>query len=121
MIVIPELSGSAVDVAGNARNESGIKGFLPTGGTEMLMAKQSRPAIRTLYGWAISVLRDSGAITECEYHGWIQDRADPHARDRAIEMARQNPPLGFSPDAAAAQVREVLESIGDICPECPED
>ena len=55
----------------------------------MLMAKQPRLAIRTLHGWAISVLRNSGAIIECEYHGWMQDRADPHARDRAIEMARK--------------------------------
>ena len=84
----------------------------------MLMAKQPRPAIRTLHGWAISVLHDSGAISECEYHGWMQERADPHARDRAVEMARQDPPPGLSPDAAAAQVQEVLESIGDTCPEC---
>jgi len=87
----------------------------------MLMVKHPRPAIRTLHGWAISILRDSGAISECEYHGWMQDRADPHARNRPVEMARQDPPPGLSPDAAAAQVREVLESIGDTCPECPED
>jgi hypothetical protein len=86
-----------------------------------MLAKQPRPAIRTLRGWAIMVLRDSGAISECEYHGWMQDRSDPHARDRAIEMARHDPPPGLSPDAAASQVREVLESIGDSCPECPED
>ena len=87
----------------------------------MLMVKHPRPAIRTLHGWAISILRDSGAISECEYHGWMQDREDPHARNRQVEMARQDPPPGLSPDAAAAQVREVLESIGDTCPECPED
>jgi hypothetical protein len=87
----------------------------------MLMVEQPRPAIRTLHGWAISVLRDSGAISECEYHGWVQDRADPHARDRAVEMARQDPPPGHSPDTAAAQVREVLESIGDTRPECPDN
>ena len=73
----------------------------------MLMAKQPRPAIRTLHGWAISVLRNSGAITECEWHGWMQDRADPHARDRALEMARQDPPPGLSSHTAVAQVREV--------------
>jgi hypothetical protein len=87
----------------------------------MLMAKQQGPAIRTLHGWAIGVLRDSGAVRECDYHGWMQDRADPHARDHAVGMARQDPPPSLSPDAAAAMVLEVLESIGDTCPECPED
>jgi hypothetical protein len=43
-----------------------------------------RPAIRTLRGWAISVLQEAGAIRECEEHGWMQDRADPHARERAF-------------------------------------
>ena len=36
-----------------------------------------------------------GAISECEYHGWMQDRADPHARNRPVEMARQDPPPGL--------------------------
>jgi len=30
-----------------------------------------------------------------------------------------DPPPGVSPDAAVAEVREVLDSIGDLCPECP--
>ncbi|NYG44864.1 hypothetical protein GGD67_002312 [Bradyrhizobium sp. IAR9] len=85
----------------------------------MLMTKERRPAIRTLRGWAISVLQEAGAIRECEEHGWMQDRADPHARDRAFRLARQNPPAGISADEAVAEVREVLDSIGDTCPECP--
>jgi hypothetical protein len=32
----------------------------------MLMTKERRPAIRTLRGWAISVLHEAGAIRECE-------------------------------------------------------
>ncbi|SIO54347.1 hypothetical protein SAMN05443247_07772 [Bradyrhizobium erythrophlei] len=67
----------------------------------MLMTKERRPAIRTLRGWAISVLQEAGAIRECEEHGWIQDRADPHARERAFVMARQDPPPGVSAQAAA--------------------
>ena len=51
----------------------------------MLMTKEQRPAIRTLQGWAISVLLETGAIRECEVHGWMQDRADPHARARAYD------------------------------------
>ncbi|MBR0793061.1 hypothetical protein JQ631_28645 [Bradyrhizobium manausense] len=85
----------------------------------MLMTKERRPAIRTLRGWAISVLHEAGAIRECEEHGWAQDRADPHARERAFETARQDPPPGVSPDEAVAEVRQVLDSIGDTCPDCP--
>lgn len=85
----------------------------------MLMTK--RPAIRTLRGWAISVLQEAGAIRECEEHGWMQDRADPHARERAFDIARHAAPAGVSPEAAAAEIEEVLEGIGDTCPECPVD
>ena len=85
----------------------------------MLMAKAQRSAIRTLRGWAISVLQEAGAIRECEFHGWIQDRADPHARQHAVAVARDDPPHGVSPDEAIAEIREVLDSIGDACPECP--
>ncbi|MDA9478879.1 hypothetical protein XI03_31205 [Bradyrhizobium sp. CCBAU 65884] len=84
----------------------------------MLMTKERRPAIRTLRGWAISVLHEAGAICECEQHGWMQDRTDPHAHARAFAIARQNPPAGVSPDDAVAAVRDFLDSIGDTCPEC---
>jgi hypothetical protein len=85
----------------------------------MLMFKERRPAIRTLRGWAISVFQEAGAIRECEEHGWMQDRADPHARQRAFDIARQEPPCGLSPEQAVAEVRDMLDSIGDTCPECP--
>jgi hypothetical protein len=45
--------------------------------------------IRTLLGWAIYVLQEAGAIRECDEHGWRQDRADPHARERAFDIARR--------------------------------
>ena len=85
----------------------------------MLMTKETRSAIRTLRGWAISVLNEAGAIRECEEHGWAQDRADPHARERAMDLARQTPPTGISAEVAVAEVLDVLDSIGDTCPECP--
>ena len=85
----------------------------------MLMTSERRPAIRTLQGWAIHVLQEAGAIRGCEAHGWMQDRADAHARERAFDIARRNPPAGVSTDEAAAEVRDVLDSIGDTCPECP--
>ncbi|MBR0861884.1 hypothetical protein JQ614_08170 [Bradyrhizobium diazoefficiens] len=85
----------------------------------MLVTKERRSATRTLRGWAISVLQEAGAIRECEEHGWMQDRSDPHARERAFVIARQDSPAGFSPEETVAEVRDVLESIGDTCPECP--
>jgi hypothetical protein len=85
----------------------------------MLMTKERRPAIRTLRGWAISVLQEAGAIRECEEHGWMRERADPHARERAFAFARQDAPAGISAEDAIAEVRDVLNSIGDTCPECP--
>ena len=99
-----ELDDSESLPRANARNESGAEGFVPTGAISMLMTKEPRTAIRTPRGWAISVLHDAAAIRECEYHGSMQDRADPHARDRAVDMARQDPPPpGVSPDAAVAR------------------
>jgi hypothetical protein len=77
----------------------------------MLMTKERRPAIRTLRGWAISVLHEAGATRECGEHGWMQDSADPHARERALQIACEDPPPGCS--------TQVLDSIGDTCAECP--
>jgi hypothetical protein len=59
-----------------------------SGAISMLMTSERRPAIRTMRGWAIDVLQEAGAIRECEEHGWMQDRADPHARERAFDIAR---------------------------------
>jgi hypothetical protein len=84
----------------------------------MLTTKERRPATRTLRGWAISVLLGAGAIRECDEHGWMQDRADPHAREHAVDNARLDPPPGLTPEAAAVAVVDVLDSIGDTCPEC---
>ncbi|WP_426532977.1 AAA family ATPase [Bradyrhizobium sp. McL0615] len=72
-------------------------------------------------GWAVSILREAGAIRECEEHGWMQDCADPHARERALEIARRNPLVGLSDRAAAAVIGEVLDDFGDRCPECPSE
>jgi hypothetical protein len=87
----------------------------------MLMTKEKRPAIRTSRGWAISVLQEAGAIRECETHGWMQDRADPHARERAFDIARAEPPPGVSAQVAVGAIAEALDSIGDTCPECSPD
>lgn len=49
----------------------------------------------------------------------MQDRADPHARERALAIARENPPPGVTAVQAVTEIRDVLNSIGDKCPECP--
>ena len=84
----------------------------------MLMTRERWPAIRTLRGWAILALSDAGTIRECEEHGWMLDRADPHARGRAFDIARRDPSPGISAAEAAVALAEVLESVGDTCPEC---
>jgi hypothetical protein len=95
---------------------------VPRGGISMLMMKERRPPFRTIDGWARCVLLEAGAIRECEEHGWMRDRADPHARERALLVARRDPPPGVSPEEAVAAVHDVLNTIGDTCPDCsPED
>jgi hypothetical protein len=84
----------------------------------LMLFKKRRPAIRTLRGWAISVLQEAGAIRECEEHGWMLDRCDPHAGERAVSAARQDPPPGVSPEEAVVELKDMLGSIGDTCPEC---
>jgi hypothetical protein len=65
----------------------------------MLMMKERRAAIRTLQGWATSVLLEAGAILECEEHSWLKERTDPDAWARSPAVARQDPPPGVSPEA----------------------
>jgi hypothetical protein len=83
------------------------------------MLTRERPDFRTVDRWAIGLLLEAGAIYKCGQHGWAKDRTDPHARDLAVRIAREEPLAGLSPEQAVAAVREVLDSVGDICPECP--
>ena len=78
----------------------------------------SSHAYRTFQGWALSILMEQHAVTECGHHGHRQDRSDPDTRIRAREEARLNPFPGESPEACIAALDEVLASIGDNCPEC---
>lgn len=51
----------------------------------------------------------------------MRDRADPHACEHALVAARQDPLFGVFPEGAVAAFRDVLDSIGDACPDCPPD
>jgi hypothetical protein len=79
---------------------------------------RSRLAYRTLAGWALSVLIEESAVTECEYHGPRRDRADPDAVRRARERAWSEPFLGETRQACLAAIEAELQAIGDACPEC---
>jgi hypothetical protein len=76
------------------------------------------PAYRTLQGWALGVLIEQQAVTECEHHGHRRDRSDPDAWNRAREEAWRNPFPGATPEACIAALDEVMRSIGDTCPDC---
>jgi hypothetical protein len=47
------------------------------------------------------------------------DPATRKSRERAFLLARLDPPPGVAPDEAVAAGRDVLDTIGDACPECP--
>jgi hypothetical protein len=85
----------------------------------MLLKVAGQLKFRTLSGWARSILLEAGAIRECEEHGWMKDRSDPHARERALLIASQEPPFGISSDQVVVAVLAELDTIGDSCPECP--
>jgi hypothetical protein len=82
------------------------------------MLTREWPDVRKVDRWAIGLLLEAGAMHKCDQHGWAKDRTDPHAREAAFRIARADPLAGLSPDQAVAAVREVLESVGDTCPEC---
>jgi hypothetical protein len=82
------------------------------------MLTRERPDFRTVDRWAIGLLLEAGAIHKCDQHGWAKDRTDPRAREEALRTAREEPLAGLSPEEAVAALREVLESVGDTCPEC---
>jgi hypothetical protein len=77
-----------------------------------------REPYRTLRGWAIGLLLETHAIKECEEHGHMQDRTDPDAWKRAREIASKYPFRGSTPAEAVRALDDVMQSIGDTCPEC---
>jgi hypothetical protein len=82
------------------------------------MLTRERRDFRTVDRWAIGLLLEAGAIHKCDEHGWAKDRTDPHARQEALRVAREEPLAGLSSDEAVAAVCEMLHSVGDTCPEC---
>lgn len=83
-----------------------------------LPLQSTRPAYRTLQGWALGTLIEQGAVRECEQHGHYLDRADPDALSRTREEAWRNPFPGVTPDACIAALEDVMRWIGATCPDC---
>ena len=77
-----------------------------------------RPPYRTLEGWALGVLMEQQAVTECDNHGHRRDRSDLDAWNRAREEAWRNPFPGATPEACIAALEDFMRSIGDTCPDC---
>jgi hypothetical protein len=80
--------------------------------------EKGRDAHRTVRGWAITLLFETHAISECQDHSHLCDRADPEAWRRAREFASHHPFPGASSADAVAAIDDLRNSIGDICPEC---
>ncbi len=70
-----------------------------------------------LEGRALGILFEHRAVTECEFHGHRLDRADPHAVTRAREHAWSCPFSGTTLEQAVAAINDVMNSIGDTCPD----
>jgi hypothetical protein len=84
-----------------------------------MLVLQRRPrSCRTIRGWAVAILREAGAIVECEEHGHIIDRGDPHTLEWAIQIALEESSPEASSDEIRAAIEDVMRHIGDCCPEC---
>ena len=55
------------------------------------LIQATRPAFRTLQGWALGMLIEQGAVKECEHHGHRVDRADQEAFAERLGGTRMYP------------------------------
>jgi hypothetical protein len=84
----------------------------------MGMAKRQMLEHEEHIQWAMGMLTESGAASECEHHGYVVDNLDEGAVEEAVAKAEANPPQGVSPREAAELVREAISEIGMECPGC---
>jgi hypothetical protein len=91
---------------------------MPNNSQRKLPLLVARPSYRTLDGWALGILIEQGAVTECEHHGHRRDRSDPEAWNRARDEARENPFPCTTPDMSVAAINMVVTAIGETCPDC---
>jgi hypothetical protein len=85
---------------------------------KFVVIEKRREPYRSLRGWAVGLLLETGAIRECVDHGHLCDATDPDAWRRARKIASTYPFKSASPFEAVAMIEDIMRSIGDICPEC---
>jgi hypothetical protein len=80
--------------------------------------EKRREPYKTLRGWAIGLLLETGAIRECVDHGHLCDATDPEAWRRARQIASRHPFPGALLGEGVAVIEDIMASIGDTCPDC---
>jgi hypothetical protein len=85
---------------------------------KFVVIEKPREPYRSLRGWAIGLLLETGALRECVDHSHLCDATDPDAWRRARHIASEHPFKGVSPAEAVAAVEDIMRSVGDSCPEC---
>jgi hypothetical protein len=112
-VLLGERDDVIVDMVAEIEHQARHAGFdrmQRIAGRAELKLYQHRPDVN------LDRVPDHGAPVES---GMKSACGDPHARGRALLVAREDPPSGVSPDEAIAEVRDLLDSIADTCPECP--
>jgi hypothetical protein len=86
---------------------------------QRLPTARRRPP-RTLEGWALGLLAEHHAITECEFRGHRKDRGDPdaliRARDFPLPASDENQIIGRGASvhrAAVCPLRKQLSNVWD--------
>jgi hypothetical protein len=85
---------------------------------KFVVIEKRREPYRSLRGWAVGLLLDTGVLRECVDHSHLCDATDPEAWRRARQIASEHPFKGASPAEAVAAVEDIMRSVGDSCPEC---
>jgi hypothetical protein len=85
---------------------------------KFVVTENRREPHRSLRGWAIGLLLETGALRECVDHSHLCDATDPDAWRRARQIASAHPFKGASPAEAVAAVEDIMRSVGDSCPKC---
>jgi hypothetical protein len=80
--------------------------------------QKPRKPYQSLEGWALGILIEEHAIHQCDHHGYMRDRADPHALNRARARAERERFTKYSKTERSAAIDSIMMSIGDSCPEC---
>jgi hypothetical protein len=85
---------------------------------KFVVTEKRREPYRSLRGWAVGLLLETGALRECVDHSHLCDATDPDAWRLARQIASRHPFKDASPAEAVAMVEDIMRSVGDACPEC---